>query len=97
MSKIIIPEGEELIRCLNEGYPICNKCGAIMDLVDDEFVCPSCQWTVDTMEYEYEYDEEEEWTDESLDMFGGLIPPEGCRACGGPYPQCVTSCKLFDD
>ena len=20
-----------------------------------------------------------------------------CRACGGPYPYCKTSCKLFDD
>ena len=24
------------------------------------------------------------------------IPP-GCAACGGPYPQCKTSCKIFDD
>ena len=23
--------------------------------------------------------------------------PEGCRACGGPYPDCMTSCNLFDD
>lgn len=23
--------------------------------------------------------------------------PEGCRACGGPYPNCTTSCPLFDD
>lgn len=21
----------------------------------------------------------------------------GCRACGGPYPNCKLSCKLFDD
>ena len=24
------------------------------------------------------------------------IPP-GCAACGGPYPKCKTSCKIFDD
>ena len=24
-------------------------------------------------------------------------PPAGCRACGGPYPNCKLSCKLFDD
>lgn len=23
--------------------------------------------------------------------------PEGCAACGGPYPDCTSSCPLFDD
>lgn len=23
--------------------------------------------------------------------------PEGCAACGGPYPSCKISCPLFDD
>ena len=23
--------------------------------------------------------------------------PEGCQACGGPYPDCKYSCKIFDD
>ena len=23
--------------------------------------------------------------------------PEGCSACGGDYPNCTTSCPLFDD
>lgn len=23
--------------------------------------------------------------------------PEGCRACGGPYPTCKDGCPLFDD
>lgn len=23
--------------------------------------------------------------------------PEGCAACGGPYPSCTSSCPLFDD
>ena len=22
--------------------------------------------------------------------------PEGCKACGGPWPDCETSCALFD-
>ena len=22
--------------------------------------------------------------------------PEGCAACGGPYPDCMDSCNLFD-
>ena len=23
--------------------------------------------------------------------------PAGCMACGGPYPDCKSSCKLFDE
>jgi len=23
--------------------------------------------------------------------------PVGCLACGGPYPDCKSSCKLFDE
>ena len=103
MSQIIKPEGIELRRCLNEGYAICNKCGTIMDRKegpngrDDIYACPSCGWKVDVMDYEYEEDEEEEWTEEILKAYDGDVPPAGCRACGGPYPQCKTSCKLFDD
>lgn len=23
--------------------------------------------------------------------------PECCSACGGPYPSCMSSCKIFDN
>ena len=23
--------------------------------------------------------------------------PEGCAACGGPWPSCKISCSLYDD
>ena len=23
--------------------------------------------------------------------------PIGCRSCGGPYPNCKSSCPMFDD
>ena len=23
--------------------------------------------------------------------------PEGCAACGGPWPSCQTSCSMYDD
>ena len=32
-----------------------------------------------------------DWLDDD-----GLIP-EGCAACGGDYPNCTSSCSLFDD
>lgn len=103
--KIIKPEGEELLRYLNEGYPICNECGAVMDRKDgvdgdcDMYTCPSCGWAIDVMDYEYEDSDEDEpeWTSEMLKIYKGDVPPSGCRACGGPYPHCKTSCRLFDD
>lgn len=101
-QKIIKPEGVDLVECLNKGYAICNKCGAVMDRMEDPnggcdiYACPSCGWEVDEMEYEYE-DEEKEWTSSVHMSYRGSIPPAGCRACGGPYPHCKTSCKLFDN
>ena len=26
-----------------------------------------------------------------------IYVPVGCRACGGPYPMCRTSCPMFDE
>ncbi len=100
--KIIRPEGQELLDYLNEGYAICNNCGAVMDTktistVREDYICPACGWAVDSMDYEYDSDETEEWTSEMLKVFGEDIPPAGCIACGGPYPHCKSSCKLFDD
>lgn len=99
-KKIIKPQGIELMEYLNRGYAICNECGAVMEQAEEDgcgiYICPSCGFKADESDYEYEYDEDEEWTDEMFFMEQGDIPPSGCRACGGPYPYCKTSCKLFD-
>lgn len=100
-KRIIIPEGDELLYYLNNGYAICNDCGAVMDreerseLEYDVYVCPSCGCEVDTMDYEYKKDEE--WTSEMLGMYEGDVPPAGCRECDGPYPDCEISCRLYDE
>lgn len=78
--KIIKPEGIELIEYLNNGYAICNRCGAVMRQTEDPktgcgvYICPSCGLKVDEEDYEYESDEEVEWTEEMLDMEQGDIP-----------------------
>lgn len=100
-KKIIIPEGDELLYYLNNGYAICNDCGAIMDREErpeekcSVYICPLCGCEADVMEYEYENDEE--WTSEMLNMYEGDVPPAGCRNCGGPYPDCIVSCRLYDE
>lgn len=73
-QKIIKPEGQELLNYLNEGYAICNKCGALMDVktisaVRENYVCPACGWAIDSMDYEYDGEEIEEWVPNMLDVF----------------------------
>ena len=38
---------------------------------------------------------EEEYYDQEEFDYDDI--PFGCRACGGDYPNCTTSCPLFDD
>ena len=53
----------------------------------------------DEMDYEYEDGDEMELVlDERGDdrlIYRNDMPPAGCRACGGPYPNCKASCKMF--
>ena len=74
---------DDILNHIRDGYFICNNCESIMNLNDDDrLVCASCGYMVNHDEY---YEENND------DI------PYGCAACGGPYPQCKTSCKLFDD
>lgn len=52
-----------------------------------------------TADYGNEIDDNEMSVDTSYGQHKRvtLNIPSGCRACGGPYPQCKISCKLFDD
>lgn len=47
-------------------------------------------------DFELDYYEDDDYIP-SLSEERLMTMPEGCRACGGPYPSCTTSCKLFDD
>ena len=42
-----------------------------------------------------EYMREDNFVDEEYEGGEDSIPA-GCRACGGPYPNCVDSCDLYD-
>lgn len=69
----------------NGCYPICSECLVKMEYnsKNDTFKCPNCGRLSD--------EDEDEFMDDDDDI------PEGCIACGGPYPDCTISCKLFDD
>lgn len=71
---------------------VCDECYSAMEVtrVDRKtrvVHCPECgnEWLIDN--------EDEIINDPCSDD----DMPECCAACGGPYPSCMTSCKIFDD
>lgn len=80
----------------------CNVCFTIMKKLGDEWVCPQCgnsayledPYDFDTLYFRLSPD------DDYLEYFDGSNEdaiPEGCRACGGDYPNCCSSCNLMSD
>ena len=69
---------------------LCKSCGGIMTCEDKTFlICQSCLTSVEIEDYDTEW--EELFTPPKEEK------PEYCDICGGPYPNCMTSCKLFDE
>ena len=74
---------------------VCFECGGLMKKADDTvLVCTKCGYSVDIDDYGCENDYNEYYSTPQNEI---LAMPECCRACGGPYPSCMTSCKIFDD
>lgn len=65
------------------GGPDCPDCGEMLGYSSslDQYKCPNCGSIFEAYEI----------NDDDGDI------PSGCVACGGPYPSCKTSCKMFDD
>ena len=63
----------------------CPQCSTTMkySYEDEEFMCPVCGSTYDQNDFDLEDD------DDSM--------PAGCASCGGPWPDCMSSCKMYDD
>ena len=66
--------------------PECPVCGTEMgySYYRSEFKCPSCGYTAG----EYELDFEDNDTEDI---------PYGCAACGGPWPDCIIGCDIYED
>lgn len=58
--------------------------------------------TINGIEYHKEIDLQGEemwfsdWRTVGFDEFPSSAP-EGCSACGGNYPNCASSCPIFDN
>lgn len=60
----------------------CPDCGGKMRMEGDMWVCTRCDTAISTS-----FDEDPDYDD----------MPEGCAACGGNWPDCESSCPMFDD
>ena len=67
--------------------PECPICGETMrfSYCKAEFKCFECGHTMEEDDWDYIMGEDDS------------TPPYACEVCGGPYPQCKTSCNMFDD
>lgn len=74
---------------------ICPNCGCSMSYseIAKRWECPSCNAYITKEEDGSGLSYEEIYSDPSRIESA----PEGCRACGGPYPICKQGCPMFDD
>lgn len=92
----------DIAQSFNNGTPVC-KCGTAMemDFLTEHFMCPNCGFEIEDLDAYFDdnpySDIIDEWHFvEDVDDFDE--PGEGCSNCGNPaYPDCKTSCNLFDD
>lgn len=80
----------------------CRKCECYMDFesgpnncLDGVWRCPVCGARVKESTAYHQLDRENMEWENTMSDFDNI--PEGCDACGGPYPSCIASCNLFDD
>ena len=73
----------------------CDECGVFMNN-QPGFTVASGTWKCTACGAENDVTEDNIISDDYNDDDDDDIP-EGCRACGGPYPSCMSSCPIFDD
>ncbi len=69
----------------------CYQCGEKMRKKDrNNLICSQCKHTVNIADYGYEsyFEEGFPYEEES--------EPQCCQMCGGPYPDCLEDCKVFN-
>lgn len=80
-------------------FVYCKACNTYMDFIagiemlGGKWTCPSCGSSVREKTIYNQLSRENSDDTESFEDY----EPECCQACGGPWPDCEASCKLFDD
>ncbi len=77
----------------------CILCGEICRASDYEKVSRSIRRSMQRLTKNEEEARRQE-DEEAYRIYGKVDwdeEPEVCKACGGPWPDCMDSCKLFDD
>ena len=76
----------------------CDECGAYLNS-QLGFTTFSGEWTCTECGAENDVSEDNiiDQPDDYIMLNDDPDMPEGCAACGGPYPNCTDSCKLFDE
>ena len=59
------------------------KEGAAMAGNTPQYKCPVCGFIAG--EYDFDIEEDENYI------------PYGCAACGGPWPDCMTGCTIYEN
>ena len=92
----LIDEDGKIIGESPEYYPgwvLCPTCDEPMPYygnghIDDYFECQSCGYKISGSDaMSGDWDKRRKYDN---------MPP-CCEACGGPWPSCESSCKMFDD
>ena len=72
----------------------CDGCGEQMN-DQPGFTTDSGEWICTECGYPNDVTDDNIIWDDDPSYYSGI--PEGCAACGGPYPNCKDSCPIFDD
>lgn len=106
-SEIILPDDVARLPAYKRNldvvplYVYCVDCEEFMDFTADvaqemagNWCCPECHKRVRERTVYAQLNRENE---NISDVCDSPEMPDYCHACGGPWPNCISSCKLFDD
>ena len=85
------------LSCANSEmmFVLCGKCNTHMIHHDEGYyICSICGVKVYESTALRKIEKE---NDKWLEQVNNIEVPVGCSACGGPYPDCITGCKVFDE
>lgn len=86
---------------VSSGYQFCPDCHTVINHRNGYWECDICNYSITDDEVDYGNGFptlESTYENDYGDIYGDIENdiPEGCEACGGPYPECKSSCNMYD-